>query len=94
MTRLALNFPAAPRGDPITHNRCTALIRAGFLIIFFCTGWVTGCLLLHHDQVQAVQKNRNPGTELLTRVGLGPELNLAENSRSGRFFCFYFCTDE
>ena len=25
MTRLASNFSAAPRGDPITHNRCTAL---------------------------------------------------------------------
>ena len=29
MTRLASNFYAAPRGDPITHNRCTALVVAG-----------------------------------------------------------------
>ena len=28
MTRLASNFSAAPRGDPITHNRCTALAPA------------------------------------------------------------------
>ena len=25
-TRLASNFSAAPRGDPITRNRCTALL--------------------------------------------------------------------
>ena len=47
------------------------VIRAGFFIIFFFTGWVTGCLFLHRDQarVQAVQKNRNPGTDpIITRL--------------------------
>ena len=32
MTRLASNFSAAPRGDPITHNRCTALAVGPLLI--------------------------------------------------------------